>query len=687
MIPTPIHKLTTKLLPTLLLALSTLLTPQSKADGLLCDARDFIGSHYTPGFAKDVTIEGTTAYLTVGEEGLQILDVSNPSAPSLLGVYNTPGFASHVTVVGTTAYVADYDSGLQIIDVSDPTNPLLLGSWMTPQEANDVEIVETTAYIACGQVFTDGSLQIIDVSDPAVPFHLGSWETTDSVIDVDVIENTAYVSLKTAGFSIIDVSNSASPTLIGSTEVIGGQTFRRLAISGTTVYLGDRDYLRIYDTSDPATPTQISQIDLIFSYCNDVSVVGTKAYVLISGALLVYNIATPSSPHLLGSYGLPNAQKVSVIDTTAFIASGSAGMQVVDVSNPKTPRPFVSIDTLSAAQDVVIENSIAYVSEWSTGLQVFDVSLPGLPALLSTELIEQGTSGVAVQDATVYTTSRNKVYIFDATDPTKLSLLNTIDLPGATGVTVVGTTLYVACGESGFHIIDVSDPSTPVILASRQTVRGAHSITVHDSIAYIVLWSQFVQMVDVSNPTAPLFLGRLVSAIHPVDVAIIGTTACMIDTGGGAHAEKGLHIYDVSDPRHPVRLEYLRTGGSLSITAVGTTAVLSQDYRLVFYDVSNPSKPIWKGSYLTPGVSNDVYIHDTNAYIATQYSGLLIYDLSDCSLCPADINGDKALNIFDISAFLTAFVANDPITDLNSDGQFDFFDISAFLTAFAAGCP
>ena len=55
--------------------------------------------------------------------------------------------------------------------------------------------------------------------------------------------------------------------------------------------------------------------------------------------------------------------------------------------------------------------------------------------------------------------------------------------------------------------------------------------------------------------------------------------------------------------------------------------------------------------------------------------------------CAADINGDGELDFFDISAFLTAFSASDPVADFTGDGGFDFFDISAFLTAFSGGCP
>lgn len=65
----------------------------------------------------------------------------------------------------------------------------------------------------------------------------------------------------------------------------------------------------------------------------------------------------------------------------------------------------------------------------------------------------------------------------------------------------------------------------------------------------------------------------------------------------------------------------------------------------------------------------------------------LTFENSCNSPCPSDLNGDGVLNFFDVSAFLTAFQASDPIADFNNDGAFDFFDVSAFLTAFLAGCP
>jgi len=58
-----------------------------------------------------------------------------------------------------------------------------------------------------------------------------------------------------------------------------------------------------------------------------------------------------------------------------------------------------------------------------------------------------------------------------------------------------------------------------------------------------------------------------------------------------------------------------------------------------------------------------------------------------CAPCPADLNGDGVLDFFDVSAFLTAFNAMNPIADFDNNGVFNFFDVSAFLAAYNAGCP
>ena len=67
-----------------------------------------------------VAVAGNYAYVADGYNGLVIVDVRNPVAPTLKGSYDTAGYSLGVAVAGKYAYVADRENYLVIVDVSNP---------------------------------------------------------------------------------------------------------------------------------------------------------------------------------------------------------------------------------------------------------------------------------------------------------------------------------------------------------------------------------------------------------------------------------------------------------------------------------------------------------------------------------------------------------------------------------------
>ncbi|AFW93265.1 tryptophan-rich domain-containing protein [Anabaena sp. 90] len=80
------------------------------------------GNYNTSGYAFGVQVVGNYAYVADSISGLQIIDISNPTTPTLKGNYDTSGNTLDVQVVGNYAYVADDNGGLKIIDVSEFIN-------------------------------------------------------------------------------------------------------------------------------------------------------------------------------------------------------------------------------------------------------------------------------------------------------------------------------------------------------------------------------------------------------------------------------------------------------------------------------------------------------------------------------------------------------------------------------------
>lgn len=81
----------------------------------------------------------------------------------------------------------------------------------------------------------------------------------------------------------------------------------------------------------------------------------------------------------------------------------------------------------------------------------------------------------------------------------------------------------------------------------------------------------------------------------------------------------------------------------------------------------------------------------TDAAVIFEISNDIMVYLNTCDEtgCAPDLAAPLGvLNFFDISAFITAFNAMDPVADFAAPfGVFNFFDISAYIDAYNAGCP
>ncbi len=76
------------------------------------------------------------------------------------------------------------------------------------------------------------------------------------------------------------------------------------------------------------------------------------------------------------------ARDVKVVGNRAYLAYGSGGLEIIDVSNPASPVRLGGYDTSGDAQGVAVSGTIAYVADGDAGLQIIDVSNPASPVRL-----------------------------------------------------------------------------------------------------------------------------------------------------------------------------------------------------------------------------------------------------------------------------------------------------------------
>ncbi|MDB9412535.1 DUF4347 domain-containing protein, partial [Microcystis aeruginosa] len=416
-------------------------------------ALSLVGSYDTPGEAHDVKVVGNYAYVADFSLGLQIIDISNPTNPTLIGNYDTSGSAMDVQIVGNYAYVADYASGLQIIDISNPTNPTLTGNYSDWPlgSAYGLEVVGNYAYVASDYQ----GLTIIDISNPSNPTLIGNYDTSSRALEVQVIGNYAYVADYESGLQIIDVSNPENPTLKGN-----------------------------YDTPGIAS---------------DVEVVGNYAYVADGwdGGLQIIDISNPTNPIFIGNYDTNSvANDVEVVGNYAYVADDMAGLKIIDISNPTNPILIDSYDDFSTvAYGVEVVGNYAYVADYFDGLKIIDVSgfnnpspLPSVTlAVSTTSVTEDGTTNLVYTFTRTGDTTNPLTVNFttvDNTDSWKTAIFNTdysqtgaASFPNYSSET--GTVTFAANSATATVTID---PTADTTVESDETV----SLTLTSGTGYTV---------------------------------------------------------------------------------------------------------------------------------------------------------------------------------------------------------
>ncbi len=191
-------------------------------------------------------------YAGAREDLLLVIDISNPSEPQLATVHGAVGLSFEgMAIKDGYLYTARHGDGLEILDLADPTAPTTVAEIPTLVHSWDVAFPDNIVYVADGS----GGLAVIDATNPAAPVHLLSLPTAGAAVDVCVSNGLALVALGSAGVDVFDIDDPANP------HWLGNYNSSALAISmeaaGDTLYLADWDDIEVIDLSFPTSPHRI----------------------------------------------------------------------------------------------------------------------------------------------------------------------------------------------------------------------------------------------------------------------------------------------------------------------------------------------------------------------------------------------------------------------------------------------
>ncbi len=317
-------------------------------------------------------VHGPNLYVLRREIGgnhgyVHAFSVSSPSPLEPIGAVDTPGEALDVAIAAgrpDLAYVADGATGVLVIDVTDPLSPVVVDTIDTPGYATDIELAGTMAYVADG---SEG-LQVIDVTTSAI---VGSVDTPGTAVDLAVLDTLAYVADSAEGLRIVDITTPSSPVLRGvETALLDAQGVG--VVGGVAYVAAGGQGVQSVDVSDPDNPWIIDGVKhRDATYAKKVDVVLDRVYVTDETAgLVIVDASDPGNLAILGDLATDNtAGDVNLLGLFAFVGSG-AGMRLVDVQDGTSPVMVGGVDVPATARGIFANENYAYIAAGSAGLQV-----------------------------------------------------------------------------------------------------------------------------------------------------------------------------------------------------------------------------------------------------------------------------------------------------------------------------
>ena len=311
-------------------------------------------------------------------------------------------------------------------------------------------------------------------------------------------------------------------------------------------------------TADPRTNYSSSDLNicgfggqpgLIFS-------VGTGSCVITisqnSLSVPVPGTVTGFSPVEVSALAVPGAVAVDVAGAFAYIAAGSNGLAVVDVSDRTKPKTRGTLGGLGNAQAVRASGQNVFIADANGFIRIVNAQSPDSPTLTSSLAITGNPTALSLHGATLAVAAQTGgVSLVNVGNPASPSLIARFTVPGsALGVDFDPQSgiAAVAMGTSGLQVADLSTPASPKL---RGLLAGGNvqRVILKLPAALLADSQRSITAVDMSKPDQPVLSSSLPGNLggSPVDIAAFGNIAMTADVSFG----RVIPIVNISSPLNP----------------------------------------------------------------------------------------------------------------------------------------
>jgi hypothetical protein len=252
------------------------------------------------GKVVDLVVRDDLAY--VGAGILSMINISDPTAPTLLGEVFVGRQPQAFDVAGRYAYVLNFEEGLHIVDISDAAFPVEAGIYPLPGNALALAVDGAYAYVAIRERSGDrstGTLKVLDLTDPTEPQEVGEWEAPGLGVEhIAITGDLLIVSVRVDAYvydiMTLDISNPRTPLPLGPYDEV--HIVWDIEVAGSCAFVIDQDrgLVVLLDVSDPKAPREIGQ-EVFPGFPQKLTVKGEFAYIADTRqGLLLWRLLPPS---------------------------------------------------------------------------------------------------------------------------------------------------------------------------------------------------------------------------------------------------------------------------------------------------------------------------------------------------------------------------------------------------------
>ncbi len=284
----------------------------------------------------------------------------------------------------------------------------------------------------------------------------------------------------------------------------------------------------------------------------------------------------PEGPfELENSIQTPGYAEGFIADSTyLYVASGEAGLTVIDISNLPDLEIAGRWDGVPPSDDYSFRvhkftNDTlhrVYLANGDGNLKIIDVSVPDTPRFIMDGFWARNCEDVRgfqradTQFILIARRDWGVALVQVGSDGNLMQRGGWVLVPGFTrGIAYSDSMLFVASGQDGVYVFDMSDVDHPSPITNYNTPGNARKVFPDLPYVYVADWHGGLIVLKLENDTLKFLAQREVDGVAK-DVAV-RDGYCFVASGNG-----GLEIFDVSDPSNPVFVQQIDDiGNALSV--------------------------------------------------------------------------------------------------------------------------